>query len=151
LLGHRHGPAKIVHLMQARADLLLREYDEINAHLRANTGQFVNWFSLFLTFSLVAAAAFAGLPHFLPSPPDPALRHGVPAVFLLMHMLAFVGIVTFRRYIVAAHRRVAKIAEQLGESGESPVPVRFCQWMTDLMGAGYMVSYFTWFALLFLP
>ena len=36
----------------AATDLLLREYQEINAHLRANTTQFVNWFSAFLAFSL---------------------------------------------------------------------------------------------------
>ena len=32
-------------------DLLAREYEAVNAHLRANIGQFVNWFSFFLTFS----------------------------------------------------------------------------------------------------
>jgi len=40
------------------ADLLRQEYREVNAHLRANTTQFVNWFSFFLTFSFVAAAIF---------------------------------------------------------------------------------------------
>jgi hypothetical protein len=43
-------------MMAAGADLLRQEYREVNAHLRANTTQFVNWFSFFLTFSLVAAA-----------------------------------------------------------------------------------------------
>ena len=39
-------------------DLLAREYEAINAHLRANIGQFVNWFSFFLVFSFVALAIF---------------------------------------------------------------------------------------------
>jgi hypothetical protein len=73
----------------------------------------------------------------------------VPIVFLLMHILAFVGILTFRRYIVAAHCKVEEITKQTGGTGGSPIPVRFCRWMTDLMAAGFVVSYFTWFALLF--
>jgi hypothetical protein len=32
----------------------------------------------------------------------------------------------------------------------SPIPARFCQWMTDLMAAGYVLSYFIWLSLLFL-
>ena len=35
--------------MVAHAALLLQEYQEVNAHLRVNTNQFVNWFSFFLT------------------------------------------------------------------------------------------------------
>jgi len=42
----------------SEADLPVLEYREINAHLRANTTAFVNWFSIFLTFSLVAAIAY---------------------------------------------------------------------------------------------
>jgi uncharacterized protein (DUF983 family) len=30
------------------------------------------------------------------------------------------------------------------------LPARFCQWMTDLMAAGYVLSYFIWLSLLFL-
>jgi hypothetical protein len=41
--------------MEERAALLLLEYQEVNAHLRANTNQFVNWFSFFLTLSLLVA------------------------------------------------------------------------------------------------
>jgi hypothetical protein len=35
-----------------------KEYEAVNAHLRANIGQFVNWFSFFLTFSFAALAVF---------------------------------------------------------------------------------------------
>ena len=45
-------------MTSSKNDLLLLEYHEINAHLRANTTAFVNWFSIFLTFSLVGAIAF---------------------------------------------------------------------------------------------
>ena len=95
--------------MATGADLLRQEYREVNAHLRANTTQFVNWFSFFLTFSFVAAAVFlvagahgSGLRGF-------ALVYGVPIAFLLLHVLAFVGILTFRRYIMAAHCKVEEI------------------------------------------
>jgi hypothetical protein len=30
----------------------------------------------------------------------------------------------------------------------SPIPARFCRWMTDLMAAGFVLSYFAWLALL---
>lgn len=136
--------------METHAALLLQEYQEVNAHLRANTNQFVNWFSFFLTLSLLAAALFAAAPDYRPALSGFAHRYAVQLVFLLMHIPAFVGIFTFRRYILAAHRKVEAITEQLGSSGDSPVPVRFCQWMTDLMAAGYVVSYFIWFSLLFL-
>jgi len=136
--------------MEAHAALLLREYQEVNAHLRANTNQFVNWFSFFLTFSLLAAGVFATEPGYRPALPGFARRYGVQLMFLLMHVLAFIAILTFRRYILAAHRKIEAITRHLGDVGESPVPVRFCQWMTDLMAAGYVVSYFVWFSLLFL-
>ena len=42
-------------------DLLTGEYEAINAHMRANIGQFVNWFSFFLTFSFVALAVFVAV------------------------------------------------------------------------------------------
>jgi hypothetical protein len=129
----------------------MREYQEINAHLRTNTAQFVNWFSFFLTFSLLAAATFllaserrAGL-HGL------ALAYGVPIVCLMLHALAFAGILIFRRYITAAHRKIDDIIKLLGDSGGSPVPVRFSLWMTHLMAAGFVISYFAWFSFLFLP
>ena len=132
-------------------ELLMREYQEINAHLRTNTAQFVNWFSFFLTFSLLAAATFllaserrAGL-HGL------ALAYGVPIVCLMLHALAFAGILIFRRYITAAHGKIDEIIKRLGDSGGSPIPVRFSLWMTHLMAAGFVVSYFVWFSLLFLP
>ncbi len=135
--------------MATGADLLRQEYREVNAHLRANTTQFVNWFSFFLTFSFVAAAVFlvagahgSGFRGF-------ALVYGVPIAFLLLHALAFVGILTFRRYIMAAHCKVEEIVKQMGETGGSPIPVRFCRWMTDLMAAGFVISYFAWFSLLF--
>ncbi len=136
--------------MAAGAGLLLQEYREVNAHLRANTAQFVNWFNFFLTFSFVAAAIFlftgahrAGLRGF-------ALVYGVPIAFLLLHILAFAGILTFRHYIAAAHCKIEEIIKQLGETGgSSPIPVRFCQWMTDLMAAGFVISYFAWLSLLF--
>jgi hypothetical protein len=56
----------------------------------------------------------------------------------------------FRHYIAAAHRKIEALTHHLGYSGDSPIPARFYQWMTDLMAAGYVVSYFIWFTLLFL-
>jgi hypothetical protein len=135
--------------MAAGADLLLREYQEVNAHLRANTAQFVNWFSFFLTSSFVAAAIFLVTSAHRLELQGFALVYGVPIAFLLLHILAFVGILTFRRYITAAHCKVEEIIKQMGETGGSPIPVRFCQWMTDLMAAGFVISYFAWFSLLF--
>lgn len=134
--------------MAGMADLLLKEYQEINAHLRTNMNQFVNWFSFFLTFSFTAALGFAIARSARPEPHSFALTYGVPIIFLLLHVLAFLGILTFRRYINAAHCRVEEIARQVGESAGSPVPVRFCQWMTDLMAAGFVISYFVWLSLL---
>jgi hypothetical protein len=145
-LGNEHGAVRIGNLIQAEVDLLGREYQEINAHLRANLGQFVNWFSFFLTFSFFAAATFATYRATLRGF---ALTYGVLVVFLLLHILAFIGIVIFRHYIMAAHCRIEEIIKQIGEAGVSPIPVRFCKWMTDLMAAGFVISYFTWFSLLF--
>jgi hypothetical protein len=136
--------------MEVRAALLLQEYQEVNAHLRANTSQFVNWFSFFLTLSLLVAGLFVAVPDYRPALSGFAHRYAVQLVSLLMHIPAFVGILTFRRYILAAHRKIEAITQQLGHSGDSPIPARFCQWMTDLMAAGYVVSYFIWFSLLFL-
>ncbi len=130
-------------------ELLLREYGEINAHLRANMGQFVNWFSFFLTFSFCSVAAYLAVATTRPDLRGFFLIYGVQIVFLLMHVLAFVSILTFRRYIVASHCRIEEIVQQIGQSGDSPVPVRFSKWMTDLMAAGFVVWYFAWFSLLF--
>ena len=77
-------------------------------------------------------------------------HYGVQLVSLLMHIPAFFGILTFRRYILAAHRKIEAITQQFGYPGDSPIPARFYQWMTDLMAAGYVVSYFIWLLLLFL-
>ena len=131
-------------------DLLAREYEAINAHLRANIGQFVNWFSFFLTFSFVALAVFVATGDRWPQPRLLRLEYAVPAVFLLMHVLAFVAILTFRHYIAEADRRVGQIVAEAGTAaGRSPIPVRFCKWMTDLMAAGFLVSYFAWLLLFF--
>jgi hypothetical protein len=42
-------------------DLLTVEYRETNTHLRAKMTEFVSWSGFFLTFSFIAAAAFAAL------------------------------------------------------------------------------------------
>jgi hypothetical protein len=130
--------------------LLTTEYREVNAHLRANTTQFVNWFSFFLTFSFVAAATFAAVSITRPELRGSRAAYGVEIVFLLMHILALTGIVVFRRYIVACHCKVEDLIAKGGLTGGSPIPVRFCKWMTDLMAAGFVISYFTWFAMLFM-
>ena len=134
--------------------LLAMEYEAVNAHLRANIGQFVNWFSFFLTFSFAALAVFVATGERWPQPRLLRLEHAVPAVFLLMHLLAFGAILTFRHYIADADRRVGQIAAEAGAgtgaaAGRSPIPVRFCKWMTNFMAAGYLVSYFGWLLLFF--
>jgi hypothetical protein len=144
--------------MVERTELLLREYDEINAHLRSNIGQFVNWFSFFLLSSFIALAVFvSGYRNW------PELRHffyAVLIVFLFLHILAFAGIITFRHYILASNARVLCVIREIAENVDgstspwrsvpSPVPTRFTKWMTDLMAAGFVVSYFAWFSLLFI-
>jgi putative effector of murein hydrolase len=134
--------------MVERTELLLREYDEINAHLRSNMSQFVNWFSFFLVASFVALAVFVtGYRNW------PWMQHffyAVLIVFLFLHVLAFVSIVTFRRYISSTNARVACVIREMAEDVDSPVPTRLSQWMTDLMAAGFVVSYFAWFSLLFI-
>jgi hypothetical protein len=150
LLGHKTGAWGIGDVTSGETELLLREYHEVNAHLRANTTQFVNWFSFFLTFNLLAAAGFLVVNEHLPGLRGIAIEYGVPIVFLLLHILAFVGILTFRRYMTAAHCKLEAVAEQIGGTSRSPLPVRFYYWMTHLMAAGFVVSYFTWFFLLFI-
>jgi hypothetical protein len=134
--------------MVDRTELLLREYDEINAHLRSNITQFVNWFSFFLLSSLVALAVFvSGYQNW------PGLRHffyAVLTVFLFLQILAFVGIMIFRHYLSVSNARVLCVIREMSENVDSPVPMRFSQWMTDLMAAGFVVSYFAWFSLLFI-
>jgi hypothetical protein len=44
-------------------------------------------------------------------------HYGVQLVSLLMHISVFVGIFTFRRYIIAAHQKIEAIIQQLGYSG----------------------------------
>jgi hypothetical protein len=149
MLGDQYRPQAISDLMESRMDLLHLEYQEVNAHLRVNINQFVNWFSFFLTFDLVSAAVFVGLRTYGPERHGFVLRYGIPIVFILMHILAFTGILIFRHYLIAAHSKVEEIISQLGERGVSPIPLRFCRWMTDLMAAGFLLSYLVWFLLLF--
>ena len=54
--------------MADTSGLLAREYEAVNAHLRANIGQFVNWFSFFLTFSFAALAVFVATGDRWPQP-----------------------------------------------------------------------------------
>jgi hypothetical protein len=150
VLGDQLCPSIVGDVMEPRAALLLQEYQEVNAHLRVNTNQFVNWFSFFLTLSLLVAGLFVAAPDYRPVLPGFIHRYAVQIVSLLMHIPAFIGILIFRRYILAAHRKIEAITQQLSHSGDSPIPARFFQWMTDLMAAGYVVSYFIWFSLLFL-
>ena len=136
--------------MADTSDLLVKEYEAINAHLRANIGQFVNWFSFFLTFSFTALAIFVATGDRWPQPRLLGLGYAVPAAFLILHALAFGAILTFRHYIAAADRRVCEIIAEAGAAaGRSPIPLRFCKWMTDLMAAGFLVSYFGWLLLFF--
>jgi hypothetical protein len=129
--------------MADTSGLLVKEYEAINAHLRANIGQFVNWFSFFLTFSFAALAVFVATGDRWPQPRLLSLGYAVPAVFLLLHVLAFGAILTFRHYIAEAG------AEAGAAAGRSPIPVRFCKWMANLMAARYLVSYFGWLLLFF--
>ncbi len=131
-------------------DLLAWEYEAVDAHLRANVGQFVNWFSLFLALALAALGAFAATADLWPRHPWLDWRYAVPGAFLFLHVLAFVGILTFRRYIAVADARLRQVAREAGAAeGRSPVPAGFHRWMTDLMAAGYVMSYFAWLGLLF--
>jgi hypothetical protein len=134
----------------AETELLLHEYREINAHLRTNTTQFVNWFSLFLIVSLVSAVVFVAADSHGSGLRGLILSYGVPIACLVLHVAVFAGILIFRRYITAAHCKIDEIIRLLGGDGGSPVPVRFSHWMTHLMAAGFVVSYFAWLALLFL-
>ena len=149
MLGDQPDPDGIADVIAADPDLLRQEYVEINGHLRANIAQFVNWFSFFLTFSFLALGVVVAFGQDWPAMQRPAIHRAVVIIFLLMHVLAFVAILTFRRYIATADERVKCIIDEIDERGISPIPVRFCQWMTDLMAAGFVLSYFAWFSLLF--
>lgn len=135
--------------MADTSGLLVEEYEAVNAHLRANIGQFVNWFSFFLVFSFIALAVFVATGERWPQPRLLGLGYAVPAVLLLLHLLAFGAILTFRHYIADADRRVGEIVAETGSAGQSPIPMRFCKWMTNFMAAGFLVSYFGWLLLFF--
>ena len=126
--------------MSVGTELLVREYEQINSHLRANIQQFVKWFRFFLIFSFTALGIFLAGVGKLPELRGYRLAYPVIFVFLLMHVLAFVAILTFRRYIAVSNRRVEAIGKRIGDECISPIPVRFCQWMTDQMAAGFVVS-----------
>ena len=138
-------------MTSSETDLSFLEYREINSHLRANTTEFINWFSFFLTFSLVAAVAYLVADEHRQGLRGLALQYGVPIVCLTLHVIAFAGILIFRHYVAAAHRKLDEIVKLRGDTGSSPVPVRFTLWMTHLMAAGFVVSYFAWLSLLLLP
>ena len=135
--------------MADTSDLLAKEYEAVNAHLRANIGQFVNWFSFFLTFSFAALAVFVATGDRWPQPRLLSLSYAVPAAFQILHLLAFGAILTFRHYIADADLRVGEIIVEAGAAGRSPIPLRFCKWMTNFMAAGFLVSYFGWLLLFF--
>jgi hypothetical protein len=128
----------------------LCEIKETNAHLRANTAQFVAWFSIFMLLSYFAAFAFVAARAWAPNWSGFALTFVAPAVVLILHILAFAGIAVFRRYAAASHCFVSNVGAAIAGQTEarSPVPARFYKWMTNLMAAGYLVSYFVWLALL---
>ncbi len=96
--------------MADTSGLLVKEYEAVNAHLRANIGQFVNWFSFFLTFSFAALAVFVATGDRWPQPRLLNLGYAVPAVLLLMHLLAF-----------GAIDRVARVG---GADARSPILIR---------------------------
>ena len=138
-------------MTSSETDLPVLEYQEINAHLRTNTTAFVNWFSFFLTFSLAAALAFLVAGEHRQGLRGLTLRYGVPIACLMLHVIALAGILVFRHYVTAAHRKLDETVKLLGDTCGSPFPVRFTLWTTHWMAAGIVVSYFAWFALLLLP
>ena len=108
-------------MTSGETDLLVLEYQEINAHLRANTTAFVNWFSFFLTFSLVAAIAFLVAGEHRQGLRGLALRYGVPIACLMLHVIALAGVLIFRHYVTAAHRKLDEIpAAPAGPGAASP-------------------------------
>lgn len=127
----------------------MAEYEEVNRHLRSNIAQFVNWFSFFLLASFVGFGVFVFFRGKWPDLGGLGLENTVTLVSMAMHALAGAAILTFRHYIAASNARVETILRGTGAGGASPIPLRFCKWMTNFMAAGYVVSYFTWFTLLF--
>jgi len=97
--------------MADTSGLLAQEYEAINAHLQVNIGQSVNWFSFFLTFSFVALAVFVATGDRWPRPRLLDLEYAMPAVFLLMHMLAFAA---FRAEAHCQRVRVSRTAWLVG-------------------------------------
>ena len=73
-------------MTSSETGLPVLEYQEINAHLRTNTTAFVNWFSFFLTISLVAAIAFLVVGEHREGLRGLALRYGVPIACLMLHV-----------------------------------------------------------------
>jgi hypothetical protein len=71
-------------------------------------------------------------------------------VSLLMHIPVFVGIFTFRRYIIAATRRSKPYSSSLDIRRIRQFPHDSANGWTGLMAAGYVLSYFNWLSLLFL-
>jgi len=67
-------------------DLLMKEYQEINANLRANVTQFVNWFSFFMTISFIALGALVAVATYQPGLRSFPLMYVVEIVFLLLHL-----------------------------------------------------------------
>ncbi len=128
---------------------LLAEYVEINRHIRSNITQFVNWFSFFLMASFLGFGVFVFLLGKWPALGGIGLENTAVVVSLVMHALAGAAILTFRHYMASSNARVEVIIRQTAAGGVSPIPLRFCKWMTNFMAAGYVVSYFTWFSLLF--
>ena len=80
----------------------------------------------------------------VPDPRHPGQAEADPGALGPVRMLAL----TFRNYISAADRRVRQIILDTAANSHSPIPASFCKWMTDLMAAGFLVSYFAWFVLL---
>jgi len=104
----------------SETNLPVLEYQEINAHLRSNTTAFVNWFSFFLTFSLVAAIAFLVTGEHRQGLRGLVLRYGVPIASLMLHVVALAGILIFRHYVTAAHRKLDEIVKLLGDTFAGP-------------------------------
>ena len=127
----------------------LFECAQINQHLTSNITQFVNWFSFFLLASFLGFGVFVFFRGSWPTLGGLGLENTVTLVSMAMHALAGAAILTFRHYISASDARVEAILRQTTSGGLSPIPLRFCKWMTNFMAAGYVISYFTWFSLLF--
>jgi len=137
--------------MITRSELLICEIQETNAHLRSNTMQFVNWFSFFLLSSYAAAFGLWLLKASQLKVSAAAVSYGIPIVVLILHIFAFVGIIVFRRYTAASNALVCQLGSDESGPARSSIPARFYQWMTNLMAAGYVVSYFVWLSLLIFP